>query len=326
MAQKNIVEAIVDALAVLLESDDRILIFGEDVGKNGGVFRATDGLQAKFGADRVFDTPLAESAIMGLAFGLGVEGFRPVPEIQFLAFANEAMDQLASHISRQRYRSGNTRNMPLTLRAPYGGGVRTPELHSDYLEGLVAQIPGLRVVVPSTPYDAKGLLISAVQNNDPVIFLEHLALYRAFREDVPDGFYTVPLDKAKVVREGNDITVVSYGPLVLEAVKAAKAMVEEGLSVEVIDLRTIAPIDIDTIVVSANKTHRVIVAQEAQRQAGVAAHVASEISERAFFSLEAPVTRVTAPDTTFPFGAAEETWLPSAQNGLIEKIREIIAL
>jgi pyruvate dehydrogenase E1 component beta subunit len=325
MTQRNMVEAINDALAVLLEKDGKILLFGEDVGKNGGVFRATDGLQAKFGKDRVFDTPLAESGILGLAFGLGVEGFRPLPEIQFLAFITEAMDQVASHISRQRYRSGNTRNMPMTIRTPFGGGVHTPELHSDYLEGLLAQIPGLRVVIPSTPYDAKGLLISAVENNDPVVFLEHLGLYRAYREEVPDGYYTVPLDKAKIVREGSDITVISYGALVREAVKAAELLAQDGVSVEVIDLLTVAPVDMETIIASVSKTGRVIIAQEAQRQAGVAAGIASEIAERAFLSLEAPVTRVTAPDTTFPFGAAEELWLPSAENGLIEKIKEVAA-
>lgn len=208
MAQKTMIQAITDALAVELEKDENVLVFGEDVGKNGGVFRATEGLQEKFGEDRVFDTPLAESGIGGLAIGLALEGFRPVPEIQFFGFVFEVMDSVAGQMARMRYRTGGTRTAPITIRAPFGGGVHTPEMHADNLEGLMAQSPGLKVVIPSTPYDAKGLLISAIRDNDPVIFLEHMKLYRSFREEVPEGEYTVEIGKAAVRREGTDVSII----------------------------------------------------------------------------------------------------------------------
>lgn len=323
MAEKTIVQAINDALDFKLADDENVLIFGEDVGQNGGVFRVTDGLQAKHGEDRVFDTPLAESAIMGMSIGLATEGFRPVPEIQFLGFVLEAMDPVVAQISRIRYRMANTRNMPITMRAPYGGGVHTPELHSDNLEGLLGQVPGLRIVMPSNPYDAKGLLISSIESNDPVIFLEHLKLYRSIKQDIPDEAYRVPLDKAAIVREGTDITVVAYGLMVSEALKAANQLQKENISVEVIDLRTVVPVDMETIIESVKKTGRVVVAQEAQRQTGVASQIMSEIGERAFMYLEAPITRVAAPDTVFPFGGAEADWLPNSKD-IIEKVQETV--
>ncbi|HJV15826.1 MAG TPA: alpha-ketoacid dehydrogenase subunit beta, partial [Bacillales bacterium] len=305
MSQKTMAQAITEALSLELERDENVLIFGEDIGLNGGVFRATEGLQAKFGEDRVFDTPLAESAIISAALGLGLAGFRPVPEIQFFGFAFEAMDGIMGQLSRIRYRMGGERSMPVTIRAPYGGGVHTPELHSDSLEGIVAQAPGLRVVIPSNPYDAKGLLISSIRSDDPVIFLEHLKLYRSFRGEVPDEAYMVPLDKAAITREGSDVTVIAFGAMVHEALKAAENLEKENISVEVIDLRTVAPVDMETILESVKKTGRVVAVQEAQRQAGIMGSVMSEIAERIFLYLEAPVSRVTAPDTVFPFSAAE---------------------
>lgn len=245
MAQKTMIQAITDALAVELKNDENVLVFGEDVGKNGGVFRATEGLQDEFGEDRVFDTPLAESGIGGLSIGLALEGYRPVPEIQFFGFVFEVMDSVVAQMARMRYRTGGTRTAPITIRAPFGGGVHTPELHADNLEGLMAQSPGLKVVIPSTPYDAKGLLISAIRDNDPVIFLEHMKLYRSFREEVPEGEYTVEIGKAAVRREGTDVTIIAYGAMVQESIKAAEALEKEGVSAEVIDLRTISPIDTD---------------------------------------------------------------------------------
>ncbi|UJF14978.1 alpha-ketoacid dehydrogenase subunit beta [Jeotgalibaca sp. MA1X17-3] len=321
MAQKTMIQAITDALAHELESDPNVLIFGEDVGKNGGVFRATQGLQERFGEDRVFDTPLAESGIGGLAFGLAMEGFRPVPEIQFFGFIFEVMDSVVGQMARTRYRMGSTRNIPVVIRSPFGGGVHTPELHSDNLEGLMAQSPGIKVVIPSNPYDAKGLLISAIRDNDPVIYLEHMKLYRSFRDEVPDEAYTVPLGKAAITKEGTDVSVITYGAMVREAIKAAENLEKDGISVEIVDLRTVSPLDIETIIASVEKTGRVVVVQEAQRQAGVGAMVMSEISERSILSLEAPIGRVAAPDTVFPFGQAENSWLPNA-NDIEEKVRE----
>lgn len=305
MAQKTMIQAITDALALELGNDENVLVFGEDVGNNGGVFRATEGLQEKYGEDRVFDTPLAESGIAGLAFGLALEGFRPVPELQFFGFVFEAMDEVVAQMARTRYRMGGTRNLPIVVRSPFGGGVHTPELHSDNLEGLIAQSPGIRVVIPSNPYDAKGLLIASIRSNDPVVFLEHMKLYRSFREEVPEEAYEVPLDQAAVTREGSDVSIITYGAMVREAIKAAEAVEKDGISVEIIDLRTVAPLDIKTIIDSVEKTGRVVVVQEAQKQAGVGAQVASEIAERAILSLEAPIGRVSAPDTVFPFGQAE---------------------
>ncbi|GAA0362794.1 alpha-ketoacid dehydrogenase subunit beta [Bacillus horti] len=314
MAQMTMIQAITDAMRVELEKDPKVLVFGEDVGKNGGVFRATEGLQKEFGEERVFDTPLAESGIGGLAIGLGLTGFRPVAEIQFFGFVFEVFDSVAAQAARMRYRSGGRYNSPIVFRAPFGGGVKTPELHSDSLEGLVAQTPGLKVVIPSNPYDAKGLLISAIRDNDPVVFLEHMKLYRSFRGEVPEGEYTIPLGKANVVQEGSDVTIITYGAMVHTSLKAAElAEKERGAKVEVIDLRTVSPIDIETIVASVEKTNRAIVVQEAQKSAGIGAEIIAQINEKAILHLEAPVLRVTAPDTVYPFGLIEDEWLPDAK-------------
>ncbi|MCR8969313.1 alpha-ketoacid dehydrogenase subunit beta [Facklamia sp. 7083-14-GEN3] len=322
MAKLTMIEAITEALANELRTNDRTLVFGEDVGKNGGVFRATQGLQEEFGEERVMDTPLAESGISGMAIGLALEGFRPIPEIQFNGFVFETMDSVVAQAARTRYRMGASRNLPITFRSPFGGGVHTPELHADSLEGLLAQSPGLKVVIPSNPYDAKGLLISAIRDNDPVYFLEHMKLYRSFREEVPEGEYTVPLGKAKVVKEGTDLTLIAYGAMVQESVKAAETLAKEGVNVEVLDLRTVQPLDIETIIASVEKTGKVIVVQEAQRQAGVGSKVIAEISERAVLSLKAPIGFVAAPDTVFPFGMAERDWLPNAED-IVEKAKEL---
>ncbi|WP_107942204.1 alpha-ketoacid dehydrogenase subunit beta [Metasolibacillus fluoroglycofenilyticus] len=323
MAQMTMIQAITDALRCELRDDENVLIFGEDVGVNGGVFRATEGLQKEFGVDRVFDTPLAESGIGGLAIGLALEGFRPVPEIQFFGFVYEVMDSISGQLARLRYRSGGTYSAPVTIRSPFGGGVHTPEMHSDSLEGLMAQQPGLKVVIPSTPYDAKGLLISSIRDNDPVIFLEHLKLYRSFREEVPEESYTIPLGKADVKREGKDLSIFAYGLMVHESLKAAEELEKDGYSVEVVDLRTIQPLDIETIIASVEKTGRAIVVQEAQKQAGIAANVVAEITDRAILSLEAPVLRVAAPDTIYPFPQAEGVWLPTYKD-VMETAKKVL--
>lgn len=312
MAQMTMIQAIKDAMRVELERDPNVLIFGEDVGKVGGVFRATEGLQAEFGEERVFDTPLAESAIGGLAVGLAVQGFRPIAEIQFVGFIFEAMDQMLVQAARMRYRSGGRYQAPIVFRTPFGGGVKAAELHTDPLEGLIAQTPGIKLVVPSNPYDAKGLLISAIRDNDPVFFMEHLNLYRSFRAEVPEGAYTVPLGKANVVREGKDVTIITYGAMVHTSLKAAEEIEKQrGVKAEVIDLRTLVPLDIDTVVESVKKTNRAIVVQEAQRSAGIAAEVIAQINEKAILHLEAPVLRVAPPDTVYPFAQIEDQWIPN---------------
>src|SRR5690625_363603 len=323
MAQMTMVQAITNAMKIELEQDENVLVFGEDVGANGGVFRVTDGLQKEFGEERVFDTPLAESAIGGLAIGLALEGYRPVPEIQFFGFVFEVMDSINGQMSRMRYRSGGTESAPITIRSPFGGGVQTPELHSDSLEGLIAQQPGIKVVIPSRPYDSKWLLIAESRDNDPVVFLEHMKLYRTFREEVPEEAYTIELGKADVKREGKDVTLIAYGAMVHTSLKAAEELAEKGIEAEVIDLRTVSPIDVDTIIESVEKTNRVVVVQEAQRQAGIAANIVAEIQERAILHLEAPVLRVTAPDTVYSFAAAENDWLPDHED-VIEKVEEVI--
>lgn len=323
MAQMTMVQAINNALKTELQNDENVLLFGEDVGVNGGVFRVTEGLQKEFGEDRVFDTPLAESGIGGLALGLTTQGYRPVMEIQFLGFVFEVFDSVAGQIARTRFRSGNSKQAPVTIRAPFGGGVHTPELHADNLEGILAQSPGLHVVIPSNPYDAKGLLISAIRSNDPVVYLEHMKLYRSFRDEVPEEEYTIEIGKASVKQEGNDITLIAYGAMVQESLKAAEELEKEGYSVEVIDLRTVQPIDIETLIASVEKTGRAVVVQEAQRQAGVGATVASELAERSILSLEAPIARVAAADTVYPFTQAENVWLPN-KNDIIEKAKETL--
>lgn len=311
MAQMNMLEAIRDAMRIELTRDPNVVIFGEDVGHVGGVFRVTEGLQKEFGEDRVFDTPLAESAIAGMAVGMGIQGFRPIAEIQFVGFIFEALDQMFVQAARMRYRSGGRYNSPIVFRTPFGGGVKAAELHTDALEGLAIQTPGIKVVIPSNPYDAKGLMISAIRDNDPVFFMEHLNLYRAFRDEVPEGEYTIEIGKANVVREGKDVTILTYGMMVHTSKKAAEELEKEGINVEVIDLRTLLPLDIETIVNSIKKTNRCIVVQEAQKTSGAAAEIIAQINEHAILHLEAPVLRVAGPDTVYPFALIEDTWLPT---------------
>ncbi|GAA3401280.1 alpha-ketoacid dehydrogenase subunit beta [Paenibacillus hodogayensis] len=312
MAQLTMVQAINEAMKLELQRDPNVMVFGEDVGHVGGVFRATEGLQKEFGEERVFDTPLAESGIGGLAVGLSVQGFRPIMEVQFIGFIFEVMDSIVAQAARLRWRSGGSYNAPIVVRTPFGGGVKAAELHTDSLEGMLVQTPGIKVVIPSNPYDAKGLLISAIRDNDPVFFMEHLKLYRAFRAEVPEGDYTVPIGKANIVREGKDVTILTYGAMVHTSLKAAEEIEKaQGVSVEVIDLRTLMPLDIETIVESIKKTNRAIVVQEAQKTAGIAAEVIAQVNEKAILHLEAPVLRVAAPDTVYAFGQIEDEWLPT---------------
>ncbi|HIW33817.1 MAG TPA: alpha-ketoacid dehydrogenase subunit beta, partial [Candidatus Paenibacillus intestinavium] len=305
MAQMNMLEAIRDAMRVELTRDPNVVIFGEDVGNVGGVFRVTEGLQKEFGEERIFDTPLAESAIAGMAVGMGIQGFRPIAEIQFVGFIYEALDQMFVQAARMRYRSGGRYNSPIVFRTPFGGGVKAAELHTDSLEGLAIQTPGIKVVIPSNPYDAKGLMIAAIRDNDPVFFMEHLNLYRAFRDEVPEGEYTVEIGKANVVREGSDVTILTYGMMVHTSQKAADELEKQGVKVEVIDLRTLMPLDIDTIVASIKKTNRCIIVQEAQKTSGAAAEIIAQVNEHAILHLEAPVLRVAGPDTVYPFAQIE---------------------
>lgn len=323
MAVKTYIAAITEALDLALEKDENTLIFGEDVGQNGGVFRATDGLQAKYGEERVFNTPLAESGIGGLAIGLSTQGYRPIMEIQFGTFIYEVFDSIAGQMSRTRYRFNNTRHNPIVLRTPYGIGTKTPEMHADSIEGLLSQIPGLRVVMPSNPADAKGLLLASIENNDPVMFLENLHLYRSLKGEVPEGYYTTPLDEAAVAKEGTDVSIIAYGGTVPLSLKAAELLEKEGINAEVIDLRTVAPLDLATIGKTVEKTGRVVVVQEAQRSAGIAANVMAEISERFVLNLEAPIGRVAGPDSVFPFSQAENDWMIKAED-IAAKAKEIV--
>jgi len=323
MANLTLVQAINLALAQEMRADPRVVILGEDVGKNGGVFRVTEGLQAEFGADRVVDTPLAESGIMGTAIGLAIAGMRPIPEIQFEGFLGPAYDQLVNHAARYRTRSRGAITVPMTVRVPVGGGIHAPELHSDSPEAIYAHQPGLKVVMPSTPYDAKGLLISAIRDPDPVMFFEPKRIYRAFREEVPEEEYTIPIGQAKVVSEGTDVTVVSWGATVVQCIEALDKLPED-VSAELIDLRTIFPLDVDTIAASVEKTGRCVIVHEAPKTGGFGAEIAATIQERCFLSLEAPVQRVAGFDTIMPYYKLELEYLPDAAR-IAEAIGQVMA-
>jgi pyruvate dehydrogenase E1 component subunit beta len=307
----TLVDAINEALYQEMERDERVVILGEDVGLNGGVFRVTDGLQKKFGSDRVIDTPLAESGIMGTAIGLAMAGMRPIPEIQFEGFLGPAFDQLVNHAARYRTRSRGAITIPMTVRVPVGGGIHAPELHSDSPEAIYAHTPGLKVVMPCTPHDAKGLLLSAIRDPDPVIFFEPKRVYRSFREQVPEEEYTIPIGQAKIITEGTDLTVVTWGASVFQCLEAMDKLPED-LSVELIDLRTIAPYDRDTIIQSVEKTGRCVVVHEAPKTCGLGADIASIIQEHCFLHLEAPVQRVAGFDTVMPYYKLELEYLPDA--------------
>lgn len=323
MAYLRLVEAINLALSQEMEADPRVIILGEDVGKNGGVFRVTEGLQAKFGADRVVDTPLAESGIMGTSIGLAMAGMRPIPEIQFDGFLGPAYDQLVNHAARYRTRSRGAITIPLTVRVPVGGGIHAPELHSDSPEAIYAHHPGLKVVMPSTPYDAKGLLISAIRDPDPVMYFEPKRIYRAFREEVPEAEYMIPIGQAKVVSEGTDVTVVSWGATVVQCIEALDQLPED-VSAELIDLRTIYPYDADTVAASVEKTGRCVIVHEAPKTAGFGAEIATMIQERCFLHLEAPVQRVAGFDTVMPYYKLELEYLPDAKR-IAEAIGQVMA-
>ena len=319
MTQRNIIEAINDALTVAMNGDERVLVLGQDVGRNGGVFRATDGLVERFGEERVVDTPLAEVGIVGTSIGLATYGMRPVAEIQFLGFSVQAFAQLLGQAARIRSRSRGRFTCPLVLRAPFGGGTRAFELHSDALEAHFVHAPGLKVVAPATPYDAKGLLLAAIEDPDPVVFLEPLRRYRTGRAEVPEGHYTVPLSKAAIVREGIDVTIVAWSAMVSVALEAAEMLADEGIQVEVLDLRTLSPFDAETIVHSVEKTGRAVVVHEAPRTAGVGAEIVATINDRALFSLEAPVARVTGYDVIAPV-VLEDYNLPSLSR-IVQAVR-----
>jgi 2-oxoisovalerate dehydrogenase E1 component beta subunit len=324
MPEMNLVQAIHDALAHEMRRDDDVVVLGEDVGKVGGVFRVTAGLHDEFGERRVIDTPLAEGGIVGTAIGMALYGLRPVPEIQFADFIYPAFDQLVSEAAKMRYRSGGEYTVPMVVRTPFGGGIKGGLYHSQSPEALFIHTPGLKVVCPSNPYDAKGLLLSAIRDEDPVLFFEPKRVYRAVKMDVPAGDYTVPLSEAKVVREGRDVTVVAWGAMLFEALDAAERVAgNDGVSAEVIDLRTLWPLDADTVVESVRKTGRLVVVHEAPRTCGFGAELVSTVTEKAFLHLEAPPARVTGWDTPFPY-ALENEYLPLASRiapALVETAR-----
>jgi pyruvate dehydrogenase E1 component subunit beta len=323
MANKlNIVQAVNQALMNEMENDKSVVVYGEDVGVEGGVFRATVDLQKKFGAQRAFDTPLAESAIVGTGIGMAINGMKPVVEMQFMGFSYPAFNQIISHAARIRNRTRGALTVPMVIRAPYGGGIRALEHHSESTEAIYAQIPGVKVVIPSTPYDAKGLLIAAIRDPDPVIFLEPKRIYRAFRQEIPEDSYELPIGKAKVVKEGEDITVIAWGAMVPDVQKAIKEL-DENIDPEIIDLRTVSPIDRETIVESVKKTGRLLVVHEAPRTLGVGSELVSIVNEKAFLYLEAPPTILAGFDTIFPLPKGEKHYIPSPER-IADKIREIV--
>lgn len=313
MTQRTLIQAVNDGLRAALDADPRVLLLGEDIGQNGGVFRATEGLLEQFGGNRVVDTPLSEAGIIGTAVGLAANGLIPIPEIQFMGFIYPGFEQLVAHVARLRMRSRGRYTVPMVVRVPYGGRIRAPELHSDSTETYFAHTPGLTVVTPSNPYDAKGLLLAAVASPDPVIYLEPMHIYRAFREEVPDEDYTVPLGKAQVVKQGAQVTVITWGAMVRDVLQTiSQVEAERGITVEVIDLRTLSPIDEETIFASVNKTGRAVIVHEAVRNLGLGAELAARISEACVLQLEAPVARVGGFDVPPPLFQLEDWHAPTA--------------
>jgi pyruvate dehydrogenase E1 component beta subunit len=323
MAKLTMVEAINLALRQEMEKDATVLILGEDVGKNGGVFRVTQGLFDTFGETRVVDTPLSESAIVGAAIGMAVYGLRPVAEIQFEGFVYAAMEQLADHAGRIRTRSRGRYHCPLVVRVPYGGGIRAPEHHSDSNEAYFVHTPGIKVVVPSTPYEAKGLLIAAIRDPDPVVFMEPKKIYRSLREEVPEEEYLIPLGQSRLVLEGSDVTLITWGAMLQPTLQAATVMEKNEIGAEVIDLRTLSPLDTDGIIESVKKTHRAVVVQEAPATCGVGAEIIARINEKALTHLEAPVARVTGFDTVMPLPKLEKHYLPNAER-VVEAVDRVL--
>jgi 2-oxoisovalerate dehydrogenase E1 component beta subunit len=319
----NVIQAVNDALRLEMRRDPNVVVLGEDVGKFGGVFRATQGLQDEFGTDRVVDTPLAEGGIIGTAVGMALYGLKPVPEIQFADFIFPAFDQIVNEVAKYRYRSGGQFQCPLVIRSPYGGGIKGGHYHSQSPETHFIHTAGLKVVVPSNPYDAKGLLIAAIRDPDPVLFLEPKRVYRAAKGEVPAGEYVEPLGRAKVTRVGSQVTVLAWGSMWHEADQAAREAEAEGIDCEVIDLRSLQPLDLDAVVESVSRTGRAVVVHEAPRTCGFGAELAALIQERCFLRLEAPVTRVTGYDTPFPY-TLEMEYLPRAPR-ILQAIREVVA-
>jgi pyruvate/2-oxoglutarate/acetoin dehydrogenase E1 component len=321
MPSRTLVEAVNEALHTEMERDESVLVMGEDVGRAGGVFRATAGLLERFGPDRCVDTPLAEAGILGTAVGLAMAGWRPVCEMQYESFSYPCLDQLICHVGRYRWRTNGAMEFPLTIRMPTGGGVKAPELHEDSPEAYYVHTPGVKVAIPSSPADAKGLLAAAIRSPDPVVVLEPKVLYRSPREEVPEGEHVVPLGKARVVREGDDVTLVAYGGMVAVAVSAAD---ELEASAEVIDIRTLKPLDEETLLASVGKTGRVVIVQEAPRVAGFGAEIAAVIAEKAILDLRAPVVRVTGYDAPFPFWSIEDEYLPTPMR-VVEAVERVLS-
>ncbi|MBB71405.1 MAG: alpha-ketoacid dehydrogenase subunit beta [Legionellales bacterium] len=311
MTEITLIEAVTQALAYELDHDENVLVFGEDVGKNGGVFRATDGLQARFGEDRVMDSPLAESLIAGMSVGMASQGLKPVAEFQFMGFIYPGFNQIINHIARLRNRTRGRLTCPLVMRAPFGGGIRAPEHHSESTEALFAHIPGMKVVIPSSPARAYGLLLAAIRDPDPVLFLEPKRIYRLVKQDVPDNGIAIPMGQSFILREGSDITLVSWGASMTETLKAAEQLATQGINAEVIDVATIKPLDMDTIQASVEKTGRCVIIHEAARTCGVGAEIAATLAERSLLSLFAPIQRVTGYDTVMPYFRLEKHYLPS---------------
>jgi 2-oxoisovalerate dehydrogenase E1 component beta subunit len=326
MATKTYLEAIRDGLADELRRDDSVVLFGEDVGKKGGVFLVTDGLQAEFGEERVFDTPLSESLIAGAAIGAAVNGLRPVAEIQFADFIFPAFNQIVSEAARMRYRSNGAFSVPMTIRAPYGGGVHGALYHSQSVEAFFAHVPGLKVVIPSNPYDAKGLLKSSIRDDDPVLYFEHKKLYRSVRGEVPDAEYTVPLASAKVVREGSQVSVIGYGMMVQYGLEAAELLEGEDISVEVIDVRTLRPLDRTTLIESVKKTGKVVIVYEDNEFGGYGAEIAAILAEDAFDYLDGPIVRIAGPDVpAVPYNHVLEDWFMVNPEKIAAGIRTLAA-
>jgi pyruvate dehydrogenase E1 component beta subunit len=322
VAELTLVEAINDCFHVELERDDNVMVMGEDVGRAGGVFRATAGLRDRFGADRCVDTPLAEAGIMGTAIGLCMAGWRPVCELQYDAFSYPALDQLITHVGRYRWRTGGAMTFPLVVRMPYGGGVRAPELHDDSPETYYVHTPGIKVAIPSTPADAKGLLAAAIRSDDPVVVLEPKLHYRTMRGEVPQGDHVVPLGKARIAREGEDVTLIAYGSMVPLCEQAAEALAGE-CSCEVLDLRSLKPLDEDALLASVAKTGRAVIVQEAPRTAGFGAEIAAILAEKAILDLRGPVLRVTGYDVPYPFWQIEDAYMPSALR-VVDAVRKLL--
>ncbi len=307
----TLIQAITDGLGTMLEEDERVLLLGEDIGKNGGVFRATDGLQERFGSERVMDTPLSESGIIGTSVGLAVNGFKPIAEMQFLGFVYPAYEHIKTHVSRIRMRTRGRYTVPMVIRAPYGAGIRAPEIHSDSVEALFTHMPGIKVVCPSSAHDAKGLLIASIEDPDPVLFLEPLKLYRSVRDDVPEGKYMIEIGKGKKLKDGNDVTLIAWGAMVQVAMKAAEQAEREGISCDVIDLRTLYPIDREIIAESVQRTGRAVIVHEAHETGGVGNDIVSIINDYSFLYLKSPIERITGFDVPVPFFALEEHYLPT---------------